>query len=49
MGISETLWEGSGNGNANADGRNLYGNDSKEGGRGWPCRPEVSQCGGDTI
>ena len=34
MGISETLWDGSGNGNANADGCNLYGNDSKEEGQG---------------
>lgn len=29
MGVSETLWDGSCNGNINTDGSNLYENDSK--------------------
>lgn len=44
MGISETLWDGSCNGNVKVDGCNLYGNDSKgRRGGGQPNRPGVTR------
>lgn len=40
MGISETLWDGSRNGNVKVDGCDLYGNDGEgRRGGGRPGRP----------